>query len=639
MCGIIAVVGDPRLAPGGAGPTRDVLRSARDVMASRGPDGVGEVEFEERSGRSVWLGHRRLSILDLSDAGAQPMWSDCGRFVITYNGEVYNTPDLRRALSDRGRRFRSTTDTEVIVNGYAEWGPEVVDRLVGMFAFVIWDDREQQLFAARDRLGIKPLSYVVRPGGIALASDARALHALGAVGSLDDDAIGAYLTLGYAPAPLSIWRDAAKLPAGSVLSWRPDHPGSVAVRSYWTPPDATDSTPRRLDDWEALIDEVVADHMLSDVPVGLFLSGGLDSSVVASSVAKTRPPTPLAAVTVGIADGDGNDESPAAARTAEHLCLDWRSVMLDPGNAGAYFDRAFAELDEPLGYSAIVTQAVVSAMMAGRNKVVLSGDGGDEVFGGYTWYDDLDALHAIDRPRSGTGAALRRLFSARRAPETPAQRFARTSVVHAHLRRILPVLIPGEIAEIVASADAKRIEEVVVESLRRHDAPGLPMKRRLQRIDLMTFCQDVVLPKVDRTAMARSIEVRPPLLDHRLVEWGIASPVSAAHDGEPKAILRRILERRSLGFLCDAPKRGFGLRKATPYSEADMRERITAAARDGDAPWALDWDRVVGPKAEKRLSKVGYLFYFTLWKSGLDPLALPGAGDRSVAPETMDTVG
>lgn len=617
MCGIIGVIGDPRLARAGSGPTRRSLRKARDVMASRGPDGMGEVALDGRCGHPVWLGHRRLSILDLSEAGAQPMWSDCGRYVITYNGEAYNTPALLRELMDRGRRFNSMTDTEVIVNGYAEWGPAVVDRLVGMFAFIIWDDQEQELFAARDRLGIKPLSYVVRPHGIALASDARALRALGAVSSLNDDSVGAYLTLGYVPAPLSIWHGAAKLPAGSVLRWRPDRPGSVELRSYWAPPDRTDPTPRSIDDWEALIDEVVADHMLSDVPVGLFLSGGLDSSVVASSVARMGQTSPLSAVTAGIADADGHDECAAALLTAEQLNLDWHPVMLDKANAGTYFERAFAELDEPLGYSAIVTQAAVSSMMAGRNKVVLSGDGGDEVFGGYTWYDNLDELCAIDRPRSGTQRVLQRLFGSRRATETPAERFARTSVAHAHSRRILPVLLPAEIAEIVASADAKRVEEVAVEALRRHDAPDLPMKRRLQRIDLMTFCQDVVLPKVDRTAMARSIEVRPPLLDHRLVEWGIASPVSAEHDGERKAILRRILERRSLGFLCNVPKRGFSLRNATPYTEAAMRTIIDGMTVEGHLPWGANWQQVVGQKVEKRKAKVGYLFYFALWKSGL----------------------
>ncbi|NWG47267.1 MAG: asparagine synthase (glutamine-hydrolyzing) [Alphaproteobacteria bacterium] len=593
----------------GSGACLATLRGARDLMARRGPDDVGERYVADEALRHVWLGHRRLAIQDLTPAGAQPMASDCGRYEIVFNGEIYNAPELRGVLQQAGRGFSSTSDTEVIVTGFAEWGPAIVDRLVGMFAFVIYDRQASALFAARDRVGIKPLQYVATEGGIAFASDVRALKHLGLIQSVDRQALGVYLLLGYVPTPHSIWRGAARLPAGCCLSWSAAEP-HPRIRQYWAPPDDLDTeSSRSVEAFEALLDRVIEDHLLADVPVGTFLSGGLDSSLVASSISRLprdRRPDSLTAMTVAYSESRADNEAPIARRTAECLGLDWREVGLDASNAAGAHEEAFRALDEPLSFNAVVSQIAIASAGAREFKVVLTGDGGDEVLGGYRWYESLEDF---TRPASAlddlTTFARKRRWDAVRI-----RRFESRSLYHRQMRRVTRGFLPGEVADLLGP-EMRHCEDAAVEALRRHDAPRLPLKRRLQRIDLMTFCQDVVLPKVDKATMHYSLEARPPLLDHRLVEWGLSAPLSAQLDDQPKGLLRQILARRGLGFLLDEPKRGFSLKSSNPYSEGDMLERIAAAAPDlGLAP---RWRDLVRPGRIAAETKMRNLLFLSAW--------------------------
>lgn len=589
MCGVIGLVGSI------GGLEEADLDAARDLMVRRGPDGAGSETVMTTAG-PLRFGHRRLAILDLSEAGRQPMWSDCERCLITYNGEIYNAGPLRRELMARGRRFRSSCDTEVLVNGYAEWGPAVLDRLRGMFAFAIWDRAAETLFLARDRVGMKPL-YVTQDGaGLAFASDLRALQALGLGDAPDPEALALYLVLGYVPAPWSMRRGIVKLSAGCCMTWRPG--ARAETRMWWAPPEATAAAAPDLETVESLIDAAVSEHLLSDAPVGVFLSGGLDSSLVASSAARAVAGVAAAPYAVTIAaPGSPDDEAQIARATAAALGLGWESMALEVEAGVALFDAAAAALDEPLAFSAIITQTAVSQLAARRFKVMLSGDGGDEAFGGYRWYDRLDEAFSPPPRRS----PFRRI-----KPRAALDIFAARSSRHRNLRRVADAFTPEQAAELVLGIAPARVAEMVDALLDRHDAPGLPLKRRLQRIDLMTFCADCICAKVDRAGMAYGLEVRPPLLDHRILEAGLSSPIDPAMDAQPKAMLRSILTRRGLDHLLAQPKRGFSLKNAAAFELEGLRRR----ADPGLVP---DWQAALRRPRGLPRGQVRALAYLGRW--------------------------
>ncbi|TYC50009.1 asparagine synthase (glutamine-hydrolyzing) [Rhodobacterales bacterium] len=603
MCGILGAVGALPVGP----LDETLILEARDLMRSRGPDSGGYLELSDGHAGSCFLAHRRLAIQDLSESGSQPMRSADGRYVIIYNGEVYNAGPLRSQLEKLGTCFRSTSDTEIILEGYARWGADVVEKLHGMFAIAIWDDIEHRLFLARDRLGIKPLYISNSTGYFAFASDLRALRHLGLGREIAPQALWLYLALGYVPAPRSIWAGIEKLEAGQYLSWRAGK--KPTVTQYWRAPDDTDfeGKPEAI---EALISSVVEEQLLSDVPVGLFLSGGLDSSLIASSLAELgRTNDNLVAITAAFPGNDLNNEAPIAERTAKQLgiplyCLEL-AHDIDP-----YFDAAVAAMDEPIAYNAIVTQAGVSQLACEAGlKVVLTGDGGDEVFGGYTWH----------YPKAGETQGLFDfrfidLFNSkelkRKVSQLKAARFEAKSEHFSYMRSVFPALRPGEIADLLSGARATHIEDLLLEVFERYNAPRLPQKRRWQRIDLYTFCQDVVLPKVDRTGMAFSVEARPPLLDHRIVEWGLSRPMSDNFDAVPKNVIRQILEKRGLGFLLTEAKRGFSL-KSRGGPKIAKREFVKQNIRN--VGLTGKWERSINRKTESFGHKLETLYWLSRW--------------------------
>ena len=348
MCGIAAYFGQPA-------PRLTAGAEALAALARRGPDSEGQ--WSSPNG-DAWLGHRRLSIIDLSAAGNQPMFSEDGTLALVCNGEIYNYPDLRRLLEAHGHRFKSRSDSESIIHAYREWGEACLERLEGMFAFVLWDLRNRRAFAARDRIGIKPLYFAVGEDRLALASDARAVGSLlPETPGIDPLAVAYVLTLGYVPSPHSIWRGIRKLEAGHSLSWRPGAP--LRLARYWAPPAELRAEPASPDrTWSGLFDKVLREHLLSDVPMSLFLSGGLDSSAVAAGLHDLGER--VDAVTVSFPENADSDEAPTAAKTAAHLGMPHRSVPLTIGDTSRLRWDTVAALDEPQGYSAPLTMFAVS---------------------------------------------------------------------------------------------------------------------------------------------------------------------------------------------------------------------------------------------------------------------------------------
>lgn len=527
MCGIAGIVGSRASA--------DTARSMAQRLQHRGPDGEG-----------VWaqpgiaLAHRRLAILDLSEGAHQPM--GFGSQVLTYNGEIYNHERLR---ADLDGPWRSTGDTEVLVHLLAKEGIACLDRLVGMFAFAAWDTQERRLLLARDRLGIKPLYYQVLPDGIAFASELKALLVMGQP-EIDQSAVRDFLFHGYIPAPKTIYRGIAKLPAGHALTWQA---GRVRIESYWNPSTAiiardAGDTVRELD---SLLRDVVPAHTLSDVPVGVFLSGGIDSALTAYYL--DRPHT----YTLGF-DAGGRSEADAARRAADHLRTQHLELCAPQADFSSALDHMPGLFDEPFGDSAAWSNYLIAQFARREVTVALSGEGGDEIFCGYPRYWS----------RIGARSTLFNRSMARYLP--PLSRFASSMQRRAYVG--LPAYaaaLGGLTAQQIDSLLAKPWQEPEYDYLwfyRQYWRDDLSPLAQLRWLDLKTDLAEGLMTKVDRTSMAHSLEVRPPLLDHRLVEFMLSVDPAILVDERRrrgKLLVRQLMEPRLPAGHLQRPKSGFGL--------------------------------------------------------------------------------
>ncbi len=574
MCGIAGAVFTDDV-PVDVDPAA-VVRAMTEALAHRGPDGEGVVDCSTRAnghGPTAVLGHRRLAIIDLSDRAAQPMVSESGPVALTYNGEIYNFRELRRELESRGRRLRSESDTEVILRGYEEWGEEVVPRLRGMFAFAIWDGRSRRLLAARDRLGIKPL-YVHRTAGrLLFASEIRALLASGlvprrlAVSTLDD-----YLAYQTVPWPRTLVDGVAMLPPGTLAVL--DRHGSYGERAYW---DLLESADResidraKADDARARVADLLvtaaAEHLVSDVPVGVFLSGGIDSSGLASLVRHAGRTPRTFTVTF---PGTAFDESRRARAVAWSLGAEHTEIALTEQDVLQQLPAALAAVDHPSG-DGINTFVVSRAVRAAGLKVALSGLGGDELFGGYPSFGRLERLTAASAAwRRSPAMARRAAAAAVRAiggPSIAATKAAALletdgSVPQAFpiLRQMFPaderrhLLATPRLADPSADAYVQLLERAVATH------PALETMGLVSYAEARTYMHDVLLRDTDQMSMANGLEVRVPLLDHRLVEYVMALPdVLKRPHGRPKRLLVDSLGGMLPLDVASRPKQGFVL--------------------------------------------------------------------------------
>ena len=575
MCGIAGIFdlrhgGDPD-------PAATALAMA-DTLAHRGPDGRdawGDAEA------GIGLGHRRLAIVDLSTGGAQPMHSADSRYVISYNGEVYNFQELRAELSARGHAFRSTSDTEVMLAACVEWGPEqAVERFIGMFAFALFDRQTQTLRLVRDRLGIKPFYWTVTDGVLVFGSELRALMAYPAFRKdVDHEAIAAVLRYSYVPAPATVFRGTFKLPPGSILTAQRGR--DPVVTPYWK---LANVIARRKDDHldfpqaieilDSLLRDSVRRRMIADVPLGAFLSGGTDSSAVVAAM-QASSNRPARTFTVGFRDA-AYDEATYARKVARHLGTEHTEITIEPNVALNLVAEVPNWFDEPFADSSQLPTYLVSQVTRQHVTVALSGDGGDELFGGYPKYAWLDRVwryaECLPLPlRAGLG----RLAGA--LPEALLQRFAtalldpgRAERIGEKARRLAMALASptGDRATLAIAAVGISDRSLVPQA---HGELALPLLSnieqslpdlvsRMQVQDMATYLPDDILTKVDRCSMAVSLEARVPLLDHHLVEFVWSLPASLRHDGRvPKRLLRGVLARYLPPSLIDRPKRGFSI--------------------------------------------------------------------------------
>ena len=578
MCGICGkVLRDTARRVDGAD-----VEAMRDTMISRGPD-AGGVHLDRYAG----LGHRRLSIIDL-EASVQPMSNENGTVWIVFNGEIYNFVELRKDLLARGHQFRTAGDTEVIVHLYEEYGVDCVSRLRGMFAFAIWDARTDTLLLARDRVGIKPLYYALNDQAFLFGSELKALVAdkhFRATRQIDAEAVHSYLSFLSVPDPACIYRGVRKLPPGHTLTLR--H-GAIDVQRYWNVAFEEEEGVAG-EAWEArlleLMREAVRIRLVADVPLGAFLSGGIDSSTVVALMAGLMN-RPVKTFSIGFSDKAFNEASDAK-RVAKHLGTDHTELILAPAEARFVIPQLVEHFDEPFADASAIPTYYVSKLAREQVTVTLSGDGGDELFGGYPWRQVRPwyqrhlsrlPLHVRSGIRRMTGIlpnGLRGTNYLRRI-DIPYERYILDAMAvfdEADRRR----LYSPHFADVVAGVDPYQ-----------HQLPnfagsaGRGWEARMMEYDLKTYLPNDVLTKVDRMSMRASLEARVPLLDHRLVEFAAKMPSRLKiRGGVSKHILKQVMAPYLPAEVLQKQKQGFSVPLGT-WLRTELREDILDTLRGGN---------------------------------------------------------
>jgi len=600
MCGICGFVGK--------GDRRD-LEAMMAALVHRGPDDAGQWTDPDRR---LFLGHRRLSIIDI-EGGHQPMFDADGRIGVVFNGEIYNHLELRRQLQAKGYRFRTDhSDTEVLVHGFTEWGEGLPHRLNGMFAFVIYDRRRGTLFLARDRFGEKPLYYAHVNGGLAFASELDALrrHPAGRT-AIERAALMKLFAYGFLPAPLTLYKNIRKLPAGKSLTYSLTD-GTLTGRTYWRfavePEEPGRPDSELAEELRARLSEAVRRRLMSDVPLGIFLSGGIDSSAILAMAAQHRPPDEIDTFAIGFHE-PSYDESGFARLMADAAGSRHHLEMLSLDDARALVPEVLGRLDEPIADPSVLPTWLLSRFARRSVTVALSGDGGDELFAGY---DPFAALRPAEWYRRLVRGPLHR--GLRRLADLLPHSSANMSLdfkVRRALRGVsyppecwnpswLGPLDPAEIADLFQ--EKVRAEEVYAEAIAAwREAPSADPVDKTLEFYTRFYLQDNILTKVDQASMMHSLEVRAPFLDNDLVEFVRRLPSRyKIRDGRRKYLLKEALRPLLPAGIIDRPKKGFGI----PLTEW-MRALPPQSSKSGipfidENVWAHRWSSHLSGDADHR---------------------------------------
>ena len=613
MCGIAGYAGWDRSPADG-----DVtLGRMCGAIQHRGPDDEGHYV-----GQRVGLGMRRLSIIDVA-GGHQPMSNETGDVHIVFNGEIYNHHPLRAHLESRGHVFASRSDTEVMVHLYEERGPAFVEELRGMFGIAIWDEKRARLVVARDRVGIKPLYYWETATGVAFASELRCFLALDTFPRrIDRRAVARYLALGYIPDPMCVFEGVRKLPPGHILEW--DAKTGVKTREYWTPVRPEDT---RLDEHSAseelerLLRREVGSHLESEVPLGAFLSGGVDSSTVVALMAQQMN-RPVQTFSIGFDDPRYN-EAPDAAIVARALGTEHTELIVKP-DADRLIEDVIRVFDEPFADSSALPTLLVSQLARKQVTVALSGDGGDELFGGYTRYADMQrrmeiAPAALRDLLGGIGRLLPQVaFGRNRLLDLARSRRGRyTATVATPLHPSDGGVARTDLANTMAFDD---LLDPLFDRANDRD-----FATQMMLVDIMSYLPGDILTKVDRTTMATSLEARVPLLGSDLVEFAVSVPSRLKmRDGTGKWLLRKAIEGLVPPRVLEKPKKGFSVPLGA-WFRGELAHRVEALLRpdspiyeyvDAAAVRGIVWEHRCGRRDHSAM--MWRLMALDLWLGFLD---------------------
>lgn len=552
----------------------DIIHAMNATLQRRGPDGDGVwIDHDHH----VALAHRRLAIVDLSPAGHQPMHSASHRFVMNYNGEIFNAPDLQKELKALGVIFRGHSDTEVIIEAIHAWGVEkTVKKLIGMFAFAVWDRENHELYLVRDRLGIKPLYWGHHHGVVVFGSTVTAIKQYPLIYTLNHEALQSYMLYGYIPAPLSIYNHIYKMKPGHMGVFRRGQ--EPIFKPYWSLDDVIKEGKQNsfqgrddeaINTLEDLLRDSVKRRMISDVPLGAFLSGGIDSSTVAALM-QAQSSSPIKTFSIGF-DEDQFNEAPHARAIATHLKTDHTEVIFTAKEASHLVPDIPQWYDEPFADSSQLPTYLVSKVAKRHVTVALSGDGGDELFAGYTryhtgytmWNSLSKCPHglrkilgfSLEKTPPGVWQCVNKVF-----PFMPknlavkAQKFSRVLRTES-----LQDFYQGLIWSQPRAHDYLKTTAPLPQAFMSHKDINHPVEH-MQYWDTLTYLTDDILTKVDRASMATSLEARVPLLDHRLVAFAWTLPLSMKlRGGQSKWLLRQVLNRYIPSKLMERPKMGFGI--------------------------------------------------------------------------------
>ena len=576
MCGIAGRVGP------GCGD-RSVLSRMVGTLEHRGPDSSGEYCVP-----GVEVGMRRLAIIDVAH-GQQPVVLDSGDIVLVFNGEIYNYRQLRSELVALGHSFGTDSDAEVAAHAYQEWGNGVFSRFRGMFAIAIWDRQLESLILVRDRLGKKPLLWSsLVGGGLAFASEVRALRSVLLSGRslppINFGALDDVLTLGYVSGTSSAFRGIEQVAPGTVLTWR--H-GETSSRRFWAPRVESGiswTEASALAEAERLLDDAVEARLISERPLGAFLSGGIDSTIVSALMVRHHD-GPVSTFTIGFED-PRFDESTWATRVAAHLGTDHHDLIITPDPA-AWLSMIGEAFDQPFADSSAIPMLLLSKFASKSVVVALSGDGGDDVFGGYRRYSAVPALQSLN-PLLGLVSPLRRMAAdvlsrrgARRGVRLAQELRPARSLIDRYVRvmTLTPVDVRRRLwsPDVLASMSGEKFsaEQMLVDVWNRQSSIGTA-SQRLALLDVETYLPGDLLVKADISTMAYSLEARSPFLDHNVVEFGLGLPHHLRHSkGQDKYLLRQLARKLVPAELIDRPKMGFGVPKADW-----LRGPLRSAARD-----------------------------------------------------------
>lgn len=549
MCGIAGFVNQARQG------SYEILKSMNLAIFHRGPDDSGEYLSDTAL---TGLTFRRLSIIDLTTAGHQPMSNADRSLWIVFNGEIYNFKTLREELIRLGYSFRSKTDTEVILNAYAEWGESCLDKLNGMFAFAIWDTRKEKLFMARDRAGIKPLFYYHDAHHLIFASEIKAIKQYPGIElGIEETALYDFLTYLYIPTPKTLYKNIAKLPPGHCATFEK---GKLNIRQYWDIDPAKKISINEKDaiaEVQRLLTDSVKLQLVSDVPLGVFLSGGIDSSAV-TALAQAQTDIPMQSFSIGF-DVKEHSELPYAKTVSHHTGTLYNERIVSKEMGRDIEEFIINIFDEPFADSSAIPTYFVSALAREKVTVALSGDGGDEVFGGYNWYDRwIEA--------QGKSTVSRFLFEAvSRVYPHQLRGYDKIASKSLQSLELYSFLMGG-----FTSDQKRRVLNNKYKSLfndydslwffKKYWREDIDQFTRMQYLDFKTYLNDDILTKVDRTSMITSLETRVPLLDHRLVEFAFSLPTEIRNKGfEKKYIFKKAMENLLPAEILYRTKKGFSI--------------------------------------------------------------------------------
>ncbi len=551
----------------------DILGKMNRIMAHRGPDGEGYGIYETPDA-TIGLGHRRLSIIDLTAGGHQPKTFDS--LHLTFNGEIYNYAEIKKELEAKGHQFDSHSDSEVILHAYKEWGSDALQKFIGMFAFVIYDEAQQKLFACRDRAGVKPFFYYYKDGLFLFGSELKALVQHPSFEKqINNDAVGAFLQFGYVPTPHCIFNNAYKLKPGHFLNFDVKKQ-EYKEEQYWNVYDAYNkpildiSLPEAIEETENLLTSAFQYRMVSDVPVGVFLSGGYDSSCVTAILQKNNTEK-IKTFTIGVPHA-GMNEAPFAKEIAAHLGTDHTEYYCTEKEALDIVPQLPFFYDEPFADSSAIPTTLVSRIAREKVTVALSADAGDEIFAGYNRYDFMSkyggSIQKIPGVLRKSAAAMMELIPADKVPY-----FNKKYLFHSRYEKVKSLLKEPSARNVLMSMtqqmNTKDLTELFKDSVQQmpsyFDSKDLKpdnysVLSYMMAVDYQTYLLDDILQKVDRAGMSVSLEGREPFLDQRIIEWAAQLPLEYKYNkGNKKFILKQIVHKYIPAKMMDRPKMGFGI--------------------------------------------------------------------------------